>query len=360
MQRRKLIQTSAWVAPLGLALGAPAVHAQTRIRWRLTSSFPKSLDTIYGTAEVLAKRVKELTDGAFEISVHASGELVPGLQVMDAVSQGTVEMGHTAAYYYAGKNEAFSFDFALPFGLNSRAQTAWMMHGGGMDLMRKLYAGYGIVNYLGGNTGAQMGGWFRKELAGVDDIKGMKMRIGGLGGKVWAAMGGVPQILPAGETYQAIEKGVIDAAEFVGPYDDEKLGMFKVAKYYYSPGWFDGSPQLSFYVNQKALDGLPAAFRQALELASLEAHVWLQAKYDSLNPDAIRRLVSKGALLRAYPRPVLDEAFKAAQAINSQLAGASPEFKRIHESWDKFRRDSSMWFRIAENTQDDYLATALR
>ena len=358
MQRRNLLRATALAAPVALA--TPAVHAQARVRWRLASSFPKSLDTIYGTAETFARRVKELTAGAFEISVHAGGELVPGLQVLDAVSQSTVEMGHTAAYYYSGKNEAFSFDFALPFGLNSRAQTAWMMHGGGMDLLRKLYAGHGIVNYLGGNTGAQMGGWFRKEIKSVAEIKGTKMRIGGLGGKVWAAMGGIPQIIPAGETYQAIEKGVLDAAEFVGPYDDEKLGLYKVAKYYYYPGWFDGSPQLSFYVNQKALDALPPTFRQAIEVATMEAHVWLQAKYDTLNPDALRRLVGKGTLLRAYPRPVLDEAFKTAQAVNAQLAAASPEFKRLHESWDKFRQDSSLWFRIAENTQDDYVAAALR
>ncbi|MES2948728.1 MAG: ABC transporter substrate-binding protein [Pseudomonadota bacterium] len=358
MERRKLLQAAALAAPTALA--APAIHAQTRVRWRLASSFPKSLDTIYGAADLFGRRVKELTGGAFEISVHAAGELVPGLGVMDAVSSGTVEMGHTAAYYYTGKHDAFAFDFALPFGLNSRGQTAWLMHGGGMELLRKLYASYGIVNYMGGNTGAQMGGWFRKEIKTPADIKGSKMRIGGMGGRVWAAMGGVPQIIPAGETYGAIEKGTIDAAEFVGPYDDEKLGLFRVAKYYYYPGWFDGSPQLSFYVNQKALDALPIGYRHAIEVATMEAHVWLQAKYDAQNPAALKRLVSQGTLLRAYPRAVLDEAFNAAQAINAELSAKNAEFKGLHTSWDKFRHESSMWFRVAENTQDDYLAAALR
>lgn len=358
MKRRKLLQTAAIAAPSALAI--PAIHAQTRVRWRLASSFPKSLDTIFGAADLFSKRVKELTGGAFEISVHAAGELVPGLQVFDAVSQGTLEMGHTAAYYYTGKNEAFSFDFALPFGLNSRAQTGWLMHGGGMELLRKLYATHGIVNYMGGNTGAQMGGWFRKEIKTPADIKGSKMRIGGLGGRVWAAMGGVPQIIPAGETYAAIEKGTLDAAEFVGPYDDEKIGLFRVAKYYYYPGWFDGSPQLSFYVHQKSLDALPAGYRSALEVATMEAHVWLQAKYDTQNPEALRRMVGKGTLLRAFPRSVLDEAFKASQAINAELAAKNAEFKGLLTSWEKYRQDTSLWFRIAENTQDDYLAAALR
>jgi TRAP-type mannitol/chloroaromatic compound transport system substrate-binding protein len=358
MERRRLLQAAALAAPT--TLGAPAIHAQTRVRWRLASSFPKSLDTMFGAADLFGRRVKELTGGAFEISIHAAGELVPGLGVMDAVSNGTLEMGHTAAYYYTGKNDAFAFDFALPFGLNSRAQTAWLMHGGGMELLRKLYAGYGIVNYMGGNTGAQMGGWFRKEIKTPADIKGNKMRIGGLGGRVWAAMGGVPQIIPAGETYGAIEKGTIDAAEFVGPYDDEKLGLFRVAKYYYFPGWFDGSPQLSFYVNQKALEALPVGYRHAIEAATMEAHVWLQAKYDSQNPEALKRLVARGALLRAYPRAVLDEAFKSAQAINSEISAKNPEFKGLHTSWEKARQESSMWFRVAENTQDDYLAAVLR
>jgi len=240
MDRRSLIK-NAGIAGVLAAGVAPAVHAQAAIRWRLSSSFPKALDTIFGAAEVFAKQVKTMSGGKFEISVHAGGEITPPFGVVDAVQQGSVEMAHTAPYYFFGKNEVFGIGCAIPFGLNSRQMSAWMFEGNGMKLMREFYAKYNIVNLPGGNTGAQMGGWYRKEVKSLKDIKGMKMRIGGFGGKVLERIGGVPQNIPGGEIYSALEKGTIDCAEWVGPYDDQKLGFFKVAPFYYYPGWWEGA-----------------------------------------------------------------------------------------------------------------------
>jgi len=232
MDRRSILK-NAGIAGVLAAGVAPAVHAQAAIRWRLASSFPKALDTIYGAAEVFAKQLKAMSGGKFEVSVHAAGELMPAFGVLDAVQQGSIEICHTAPYYFHGKDETFAIGTAIPFGLNSRQLTAWFYEGNGMKLMREFYAKYNIVNFPGGNTGSQMGGWYRKEIKSVKDIKGLKMRIGGFAGRVLERMGGVPQNIPGGEIYSALEKGTIDATEWVGPYDDQKLGFNKVAPFYY-------------------------------------------------------------------------------------------------------------------------------
>ena len=245
MDRRSIIK-HAGIAGVLAAGAAPAVHAQAAIRWRLTSSFPKALDTIHGAADVFAKKVNEMSGGKFQVTVHAPGELVPAFGVVDAVQAGTVEAGHTAPYYYFGKDDTFAMGTAIPFGLNSRQLTAWYYDGNGLKLFREFYNQYNIVNFPGGNTGAQMGGWFRKEVKTLADIKGLKMRVGGFAGKVMTRMGAVPQNIPGGEIYQALEKGTIDATEWIGPYDDEKLGFQKVAKNYYYPGWWEGGAQLDF------------------------------------------------------------------------------------------------------------------
>ena len=253
MERRSLIK-HAGIAGILAAAAAPAVHAQTVVRWRMASSFPKSLDTLYGGAETIARVVKAMTGGKFEISTHAAGELMPAFGVVDGVQQGSIECAHTAPYYFFGKDETFAMGCAIPFGLNSRQTTAWMIEGNGLKLMREFYAKYNIVNFPAGNTGAQMGGWFRKELKSVSDLKGLKFRIGGFGGRILERIGGIPQNIPAGDIYSALEKGTIDAAEFVGPYDDLKLGLSKVAPNYYYPGWFEGGAQVDLFVNNKALE----------------------------------------------------------------------------------------------------------
>lgn len=326
-----------------------------KINWHLASSFPKSLDTIYGAADVLADRVAKITDGRFNIRVHAGGELVPGLQVLDAVQQGTVECGHTASYYYVGKNMALAFDCALPFGLTARQQNAWMHAGGGIELMRELFAKYNIVQFPGGNTGVQMGGWFREEMKSLEDLKGLKMRIPGIGGQIMAKLGAVPQTLAGGDIYPSLERGALDAAEWVGPYDDEKLGFHKIAKHYYYPGWWEGGPQLSFYINKAKWDALPESYQQAFATACAEANAGMLAEYDYKNPQALMRLVKQGVKLHAYPQDIMLAARDAAFQLYDAEAANNPDFARIYREWKAFRDNQIQWFRVAESSYENFL-----
>lgn len=355
MERRSFIQRAGIAGVLAAGAAPAVVHAQANIRWRLASSFPKSLDTIYGAAEVMAKKVGEMTGGKFQISVHAGGELMPPFGVLDGASNGTVEMAHTAPYYFFGKDPTYALDCAIPFGLNSRQMTAWMYEGNGLKLTRDFYGQVGIVNFPMGNTGAQMGGWFRKEIKSLADIKGLKMRIGGFGGKVLERIGAVPQNIPGGEIYQALEKGTIDAAEWVGPYDDLKLGFNKVAPNYYYPGWWEGGPQLSLYVNKKAYDGLSAEYKAIIESAAAYAHVEMQARYDARNPAALKTLVGQGTKLFRFPKDVMEGSFKAAMEVYAELNNSNPAWKKIYEDYAAFRRDANLWFRFTESGFDDFM-----
>jgi len=353
--RRRAFFGKAAASVAGAAIAAPAIaQSQPTIQWRMASSFPKSLDTIYGAGDILAKRVTEASDGKFQIRIFAAGEIVPGLQVLDAVQNGTVECGHTAPYYYVGKDPAFAFGTNVPFGLNARHQNAWWYYGGGREAMDPLYKDYGIIEFAAGNTGAQMGGWYRKEIKSVADLKGLKMRIGGLAGQVLAKLGVVPQQIAGGEIYPALEKGTIDAAEWVGPYDDEKLGFNKVAKFYYYPGFWEGGPQLSLLVNLKKWMELPKHYQSLLEAAAAEANVHMVARYDAKNPDALRKLVASGSQLRPFPRPVLEAAEKAAFELYGELAAKSKHWARIYPGWKKFRDDQYLWFRVAEYGFDNF------
>ncbi|MES2401939.1 MAG: TRAP transporter substrate-binding protein [Pseudomonadota bacterium] len=356
MDRRSLIK-NAGIAGVLAAGVAPAVHAQAAIRWRLASSFPKSLDTIYGGAEVFANAVKAMSGGKFEISVHAGGELMPPFGVVDGVQAGTVEMSHTVPYYFYGKNPAFALGSAVPFGLNARQMTAWMKHGNGRKLMNELYAKYNMVSFAGGNTGTQMGGWFRKEIKSVADFKGMKMRLGGgLVGEVMQKLGAVPQSIPGGEIYQALEKGTIDAAEWVGPYDDQKLGFNKVAPFYYYPGWWEGGPEVDFFINQKAFDALSSENKAIVEAASALASVDMLAKYDALNPVALKQLVAAKTKVLPFSQAVLDASFKASMEVFAANDAKSPEWKKIYADMRAFQRDQVLWFRFAENGFDNFMA----
>ena len=359
MQRRSFLKK----AGAGLAAGAiaaPAIGqgAQPEVKWRLASSFPKSLDTIYGGAVTISERVASATNGKFQIQVFAAGEIVPGLQVLDAVQNATVQCCHTAPYYFFGKDPTFAFACAIPFGLNARQQNAWMYHGGGLALMREFMKDYNVYNMPAGNTGAQMGGFFRKELKTVADMKGLKMRIGGSAGVVLAKLGLVPQQLAAGDIYPALEKGTIDAAEWVGPYDDEKLGLYKVAKYYYYPGWWEGGPELDLFVNTKAWSELPKEYQSILEAACYEANIDMLAKYDAVNPAALRRLVAAGVQLRPFPREIMQASYKAAVEVYDGFAATNPKFKTVYEPWKKFRDEEILWFRVAENNFDQFMASA--
>ena len=355
MTNRRSFVRGAGLAGVLAAGIAPAVHAQATIRWRMASSFPKSLDTIYGGGEAFAKKVSEMTGGKFQITVHAGGELMPPFGVVDGVQNGTVECCHTVPYYFFGKDETFAIGGAIPFGLNSRQMTAWMQEGNGMKLMREFYKNYNIINFAAGNTGAQMAGWFRKELKSVADIKGLKMRIGGFAGKVLERLGGVPQNIPGGEIYQSLEKGTIDAAEWVGPYDDQKLGFNKVAPFYYYPGWWEGGPQIDVFINQKAYDTLSPEYKAIVESAAAYAHTDMQAKYDAKNPAALKQLVAGGSKLFRFPKDVLEAAFKESMALYSDLSGKNPNWKKVYEDYAAFRRDQNLWFRFAESGFDDFM-----
>jgi TRAP-type mannitol/chloroaromatic compound transport system substrate-binding protein len=360
MQRRSFLKKAATGAGAA-AVAAPALAADLpTINWRLASSFPKSLDTIFSASDTLTKRVAQLTGGKFNIRVFAAGEIVPGLQVLDAVQAGTVEMGHSASYYYFGKDPTFAFDCAVPFGLTSRQHTAWFDQGGGRELMREFFKGYGVVNFLGGNSGTQMGGWFRKEIKSVADMKGLKMRIAGFAGRVMERLGVVPQQLAGGDIYPALEKGTIDAAEWVGPYDDEKLGFNKVAPYYYAPGWWEASASFSFYVGIKEWEKLPKEYQAAIEVATYEAHVVMQAEYDAKNPAALARLLKNGVKLRNFPKDTMDACYAAATAVMDEEAARNPKFKKIYEPWKRFRQDQNQWASVAEATMQNYLISAGR
>ena len=356
MDRRSLIK-NAGIAGVLAAGVAPAVHAQAAVRWRLASSFPKSLDTIYGGAEVFAKAVKDMSGGKFEISVHAGGELMPPFGVVDGVQNGTVDMCHTVPYYFYGENPAFALGSAVPFGLNARQMTSWMMHGNGRKLMNEFYAGYGMVSFHGGNTGTQMGGWFRKEVKTIADFKGLKMRLGGgLIGDVMTKLGAVPQSIPGGEIYQALEKGTIDAAEWVGPYDDQKLGFNKVAPYYYYPGWWEGGPEVDFFVNQKALAALSPENRAIVEAAASHAHTDMLAKYDARNPGALKQLVAAKTKVLPFSQGILDASFKASMEVFAENDAKSPEWKKIYADMRSFQRDAVLWFRFAESGFDTFMS----
>jgi TRAP-type mannitol/chloroaromatic compound transport system, periplasmic component len=355
MERRSFLK-AATMGAAASGIAAPALAAaQPTVQWRMASSFPKSLDTLFGAGELIARRVSELTEGKFQIRVFAGGEIVPGLQVMDAVQQGTVECGHTVAYYYVGKDPTFAFESQLPFGFNSRQNNAWIFHGGGMELLREFYAGYNVINFPAGNTGTQMGGWFRKEIKTLKDLEGLKMRIAGIAGKVLQPLGVVPQQLAGGDVYQALEKGTIDAAEWVGPYDDEKLAFYRVAKYYYYPGFWEGGPTVSSYVNLDQWNKLPKAYQVAFELACAEANQDMQAKYDVQNIVGLKKLIAQGVQLRPFPKDVMVAAQKVAFDMYGAIAAENPKFKKVFESWNRFREDVQLWWRVAEFGYDQFV-----
>jgi TRAP-type mannitol/chloroaromatic compound transport system substrate-binding protein len=356
MDRRKFIKAAGVAAAAAGATGSRAI-AQTmpELKWRMTSSFPKGLDTIFGSAETLSRYVAEVTDNKFQIQLFAANEIVPGLEAANAVSAGNVEMCHTASYYYWGKDPTFAFGTAVPFGLNSRMQNAWMYHGGGIELMNEFFATHNLVGFPCGNTGAQMGGWFRNEIRSLADLQGVKMRIGGFGGKIISQIGIVPQQIAGGEVYQALEKGTIDAAEWVGPYDDEKLGFHKVAKYYYYPGWWEGGAMLHVMINSAKWAELPALYQSVLKTACQAANVDMQASYDARNPAALKKLVAEGAVLRPYPIDVMEACFNAAKATYAEISAENPRFKKLHDSMMAFRADQYLWFQVAEYVFDTFM-----
>ncbi|NER22501.1 MAG: TRAP transporter substrate-binding protein [Symploca sp. SIO1C2] len=365
MKRRKFLNHTALGAATTAALVGCSGSSNTQtasttdlptLRWKMATSWPQSLDTIFGGAETVCQRVSDMTGGRFTIKPFAAGEIVPGTQVLDAVQAGTVECGHTASYYYIGKNPALAFATSVPFGLNAQQQNAWLYHGGGLEAIQKIYSDFGIINFPAGNTGAQMGGWFKREIKSLADLQGLKMRIPGLGGKVMDSLGVNVQVLPGNEIFLALDRGAIDAAEWVGPYDDQKLGLNKAANFYYYPGWWEPGPTLDVLVNQQAWAQLPQAYQEIFKTAAFEANINMLAKYDALNGKALKELVDSGTKLAAYSQEIMTAAQKATAELFEENASKNASFKEIYQQWQKFQEEVSGWNQINELSFADFVA----
>lgn len=320
------------------------------IQWQMATSWPVALDTIFGGAQVFAERVGVLTSGKFKIEPRAAGELAPGLEVLNVVEQGAVQCGHTASYYYVGKSPITAFGTALPFGLNAQQQNAWLYEGGGLAMLQELYAEkFGVIQFPAGNTGVQMGGWFRREIATTNDLQGLKMRIPGLGGQVMAKLGVTVQALPGGEIFQALQTGAIDAAEWVGPYDDEKLGLHKATSFYYYPGWWEPGPTLEVQINLNEWNNLPQEYQEVVKTAAFEANMIMLARYDARNNEALQKLLGEGAELRPYSEEIMTAAEEASFELYDELAAQDSDFKAVLDEWLPFRERVYAWHNINES-----------
>ena len=366
MQRRKLLSSSA--TALGAAVGAGLLGAckirredakstmgPQKVRWRMATSWPISLDTIYGGAETISQRVNALSGGNFQIKPYAAGEIVPGLEVLDAVQAGSVECGHTASYYYKGKNPSFTFGTSVPFGLTAQQQNAWLYTGGGIEAINQIFNDFGVISFPAGNTGAQMGGWFKQKLEGLKSLQGLKMRIPGLGGEVMAQLGVNVQVLPGGEVYLALDRGALDAAEWTGPYDDEKLGFARAARFYYYPGWWEPGPTLSALVNQKAWLKLPNEYKAIFNSACYEANLTMLSRYDSLNGSALNRLIQGGTELVPYDDQTLLAAEESAFQLYSDISQKDSSFRKLFLQWQSFRKKISSWNQVNEFSLARYI-----
>jgi len=355
MKRREFLK-AAGLGVAASAVAAPAIaQSMPEIKWRMTASWPKSLDTLWGGCEIMAKAVGEATDNKFQIQTFAAGEIVPGLQALDAASAGNVEIGHTASYYYFGKDPTFAFGTSVAFGPNQRLNQGWYTLGGGKEVLNEFFKKYNVHSLLVGNTGCQMGGWFRKEINTLDDLKGLKMRIGGFPGRVLQKLGGVPQQIAGGDIYPALEKGTLDACEWVGPYDDEKLGFYKIAPHYYYPGWWEGGSMIFAFINIDKWNSLPKNYQAILEQAGAYANTWMVAQYDKLNPESLRKLLAGGTKLHAFSPPIMEASFNAAMELHGEIAKDNASFKKVNDSMTAFTRNGYQWFQVAEFSYDTFM-----
>ncbi|MCB0099503.1 MAG: TRAP transporter substrate-binding protein DctP, partial [Caldilineaceae bacterium] len=333
-----------------MAEAAQSDQSLPELSWQCATSWPLGLDTIFGGAQVFAERVGVLSGGKFKIEPRAAGELVPGLEVLNAVQEGAVQCGHTASYYYIGKSPVTAFGTALPFGLTDRQQNAWLYEAGGLEMMQDVYANrFGVIQFPAGNTGVQMGGWFNKEITSLADLQGLKMRIPGLGGQVMAKLGVTVQVLPGGEIFQALQTGAIDAAEWVGPYDDEKLGFHKAASFYYYPGWWEPGPTLEVQINLNEWNNLPELYKEIVKSAAYEANITMMARYDAKNPTALAKLQSESDIqLLPFPDDVMAASEEASFALYDEFAASDADFKSILDEWTVFRSAIQSWHGYAE------------
>jgi TRAP-type mannitol/chloroaromatic compound transport system substrate-binding protein len=360
MKRRAFLTASA-TSVAGLGLAKPAIAQSTpETTWRLTSAFPSSAETILGAAHEMARYVSTVTDGKFKIRIFPVGSAIAPDKAFDAVTTGSFECMQTPLYALAGKEPTFAIGTGIPFGLNARHQQSWWQAGGGREIIGKELEKLNLVGLVMGNSGTQMGGWFRNEIRTVDDLKGLKFRIGGMGGDILAKLGVVKMATPISEVRAALGNGTLDAVEFVGPSDDEKLALYNVAKNYYCPGWWEGGAMLHLLVNRNAWNDLPPSYRAALEAAGEAANNWMLSQYDRNNPAALKRLVAHGVTVRSFPKPVIDACWTAAQDHYATLSASNPVFKEALDSYTTFRVEALSYWRVAEYAYDAMLMDYVR
>ncbi|MBD2111466.1 MULTISPECIES: TRAP transporter substrate-binding protein [Cyanophyceae] len=373
MKRRQLVKTTTWgvaaatTASMAACTGASSPVAEgtaedlPQIDWQMATSWPAALDTILGGAQTFADRVSTMSGGRFTISPRSAGEIAPPLEVLNVVSQGAVPCGHTASYYYVGRSPVMGFGASLPFGLTPQQQNAWLYEGGGLDKLQEFYARqFNVIQFPAGNTGAQMGGWFRREIASVSDLAGLKMRIPGLGGQVMSRLGVTVQTLPGGEIFQALQTGAIDAAEWVGPYDDEKLGLNKVAQYYYYPGWWEPGSTLEVQINLDQWNQLPEVYQQIVRAAAFEANMEMLSRYETRNNEALQRLVDDGVQLREYSAEIMTAAQEATFDLYDEFAANDADFKAIYDDWRGFRDRIYAWSQLNQGAFERFVYSNLK
>lgn len=349
MKRRQFLTGAAGAAAAASTVFSPMTIARNKkYRLGMVTSWPSSLDTLFGTAEFIGRSIEQATDGDVEVEVFAAGEQVGGLEVYDAVSSGAFAMGHTASYYYIGRDPTHAFFTAMPFGLTGQQQNAWIEEGGGGELWDELNARSNMVAFLAGNTGGQTGGWFNKEINSPDDLKGLKMRFPGVGGQVMARAGVNIQNLPGGQVYFALERGVIDAADWVSPYDDEILQLNKAAKYYYMPSWAEPGATLGLYLNNDIFKDLPKDIRDTIATVARAANERMFAQYTARNGPALKRLVDDGAQVRTFPSEVLDLLKKYTDEIQQEHADKNKLYAKVYDQWQGFRDDVRAWTDASE------------
>ncbi len=350
MKRREFVRTAGAgaVAAGGMMLGAPAVAAK-KIRWKMVTTWPKNFPGLGTGANFLADTINELSDGRLEVKVYGAGELVPAFEIFDAVSRGTAQMGHGAAYYWKGKSEAAQFFAAVPFGLTAQEMNSWLYHGGGLELWQEVYAPFNLEPAAIGNSGVQMAGWFNREINSVEDLKGLKMRIPGLGGEVLKRAGGTPVSLPGGEIFTSLSSGAIDATEWVGPYNDLAFGLYKAAKYYYYPGWHEPGTTLETFINKDALAELPKDLQRIVMAATKIANQDMLAEYTARNNAALHTLVNEHKVdLRRLPDTVMARLKQLSDEVVAEIAEKDPLSQKVYTSFVKFRDQVMAWHDVSE------------
>jgi TRAP-type mannitol/chloroaromatic compound transport system substrate-binding protein len=373
MERRQFLK----LASMG-ALGAAALAACSsgdpeldeaaqdetlpELDWQIATSWPTSLDTIYGGATTFADRVSAMTGGRFMMTAQPGGEVVPALEILQNVETNSIDAGHTASYYYVGLDPTTAFGTAVPFGLTARQQNAWLYEAGGLELLQEFYAErFNAIQFPAGNTGVQMGGWFNVEINSLADLQGLVMRIPGLGGQVMTELGVTVQVIAGGEIFQALQTGTVDAAEWVGPYDDIVLGFQDVTDFYYHPGWWEPGPALEVQIPLDGWNELPEVYQEIIKTAAFEANTTMMARYDAQNPEAFQEILNNSEVqVLPFPDDVMEAAADAANEINESNAAGNDDFASIFEHWSAFREQVHPWFAIAETSYLDFIAGSLQ